>query len=215
MPLLAVQIATVAMLMRSVALDRWITVAACLFLLAGSAAGAHGRTWGVALAFLLGITFLGICALGIAPPMFALLGFLAIRPFVRMFRHFLQFDRSAAILLASGAAGLGAAGALAWKSYAFDLFAAIPMLAPSLHPHHAFFVLAIGGAASVAGLLQSRSSSRESAAEPTAPKVRVGSTMAASSSSSDAAATDAAAFTELDAAEESDSDERLKMARSS
>ncbi|MFO0738296.1 MAG: hypothetical protein U0270_20555 [Labilithrix sp.] len=173
MPLLAMQVATVATLMRSVALDRWITVAACLVLLAASAAGSRGRTWGVALAFPLGVTFLGICALGIAPPWFALLGLLAIRPFMRMWRHFFAFDRGATVLLTSAATALGAAGAVAWKTYAHALFQAVPALVPSIYPHHGVLVLAIGALASVAGLLQGRAEERADAAQPAAARVRI------------------------------------------
>jgi hypothetical protein len=175
LPLTAIQFATVAMLMRSVALDRWITVAACLLLLAGSVAGARGRTWGVALAFLIGITFVSIWMLGIAPGWFALVGLLAARPFARMFRHFLRFDWGAAAMLASGATVLGAALGVAWKAFAHDLFAALPLLIPSLEPHHGALVAAIGAAGTVAAIRQARQEKKTATAEtePVATRVRI------------------------------------------
>lgn len=171
--LTGVQIATVATLMRSVALDRWITVAACLLLLAGANAAVRGRTWGVALAFLIGITFVSIWALGIAPGWFALVGLLAIRPFARLFRNFVRFDWQAAALLTSGATILGTAGAVVWKTFAHELFAAFPLLVPSFSPHHGFAVIAIGAAATLMMARQWRAEGTRVASEP--ERVRIAS----------------------------------------
>jgi hypothetical protein len=158
---MAVQLVTVAMLMRSVALDRWITVAASLLLLAASSAAVRGRTWGVAVAYLIGITFMTLCGLGIAPLFFALLGALAIRPFARVFRHLLDFDRGAAATLAVGATALGGAAGLAWKGFAHSLFNAFPAFVPSLYPHHGWLVAAIGAASTLLILRQHRAAPRE------------------------------------------------------
>lgn len=160
-PLTALQVATVATLMRSIALDRWITVAASLLLLTGAYAASRERTWGVALSYMLGVTFVGIALLGVAPAWFGILGFLAIRPFARMFRHLLRFDRGAALLLASGASLLGIAGAMGWKGFALDLFAAFPALVPSLHLHHLPLVATVGAVASFLALRRVRAEERE------------------------------------------------------
>ena len=139
--LFTVQMATFAMLLRSVALDRWITFAASILLLVATIAAHRGRTWGVALSFTLGVTFAGVALLGIAPMWFSLVGILAARPFLRMLRHFVRFDRGATAVLATLAAGAGALGAVAWREYAFSLFQAFPSLRPSLHPHHGLVLL--------------------------------------------------------------------------
>lgn len=152
--------------MRSVALDRWISVAACLLLLAGTWAGARGKTWGVTLAFLVGITFVSIWMLGIAPGWFALVGLLAIRPFVRLFRHFLRFDWAAAALLASGTTVIGAAAAVAWKAFAIDLFNAFPLLVPSFEPQHGLAVAGIGAAATLMAVRHWRDAEIRVATEP-------------------------------------------------
>jgi hypothetical protein len=141
---------TFATLLRSVALDRWITVAASILLLLAAHAAQRGRTWGVGLSFALGVTFAGLWALGIAPIWFAIVGVLAARPFVSLFRHFSRFDRGAAALLAVLAAGLGGLAAVAWQHYALALFRAFPFLTPSAYPHHGLAVLAmIAGAFAV------------------------------------------------------------------
>ncbi len=93
--------------------------------------------------------FTGVWALGIAPPWFALVGFLAARPFARLFSHFYRFDRGAAMMLAVLGVGVGSAGAFAWKQFAFDLFSTFPSLIPSAYPHHGLAILGIVAAFAV------------------------------------------------------------------
>lgn len=174
--LVVLQLATIATLVRSVALDRWITVAASLLLLGATFAARRGRTWGVAAAFTVGVTFLGLWSQGVGTPWFALVGILAVRPFLRLFRHFLRFDRGAATLLAAVATALGIGGAVAWKAYAFALFEAFPALMPSLYPHHGMAIAAMLGGIGVAShLLHRRPAAATGAVAPeeALPEARV------------------------------------------
>lgn len=149
-------------------------MAVCLVLYGASSAAVRGRTWGVALAAAIGVTFLTIWTLGIAPGAFALVGFLALRPFLRMFRHFLAFDRSAAMALAAGAATLGGAAGVAWKAWAHHLFAAVPALLPALHPHHAALAAAAGAAGVAGTLYRHRSLFVRDTSSSVAARVRIG-----------------------------------------
>lgn len=112
-------------------------------LLGATYAVQRGRTWGVALSFTLGVMLAGVAALGIAPLWFAFVGLLAMRPFASAFPLFTRFDRGAAVTLAALASGIGAVGAVAWKEYAFALFRALPLLSPSIYPHHGLALLAL------------------------------------------------------------------------
>jgi hypothetical protein len=141
--LVLVQLAAFGTLLRSVALDRWISVAVSVLLIGAALAAQRGRTWGVALSFALGATFFGVWALGIAPLFFAFVGVLAMLPFGRLYRHFAGFDRGAAAVLAVAASSAGLVSAVAWKAWALDLFRALPLLTPSLYPHHGIVVLAM------------------------------------------------------------------------
>jgi hypothetical protein len=69
-------------------------------------------------------------------------------PFVRAWRAFERFDAGAAKLLAVLAASSGIFLAFLWKTIAWSLFAAMPLLMPSRYPHHgiALLVLAAAGA---------------------------------------------------------------------
>jgi len=145
-------VATFLTLLRSVALDRWITVAATVVLLVATAALGRGRTWGVALSLLMGAMLFGVWALGIAPAWFAFLGLLAAAPFVSLARDFARFDRSATAWLSALAVGLGSLGAAAWKGGALALFRAVPLLAPSVYPHHGLVVAALAATAAALAL---------------------------------------------------------------
>ncbi len=188
------ELATFLLLLRSVAFDRWITVAASVVLLVAVHAAQRGRTWGVALSATVGITFAGLWALGIAPLWFVLVGLLALRPFGRLWPIFARFDRGAAVALAALVTGVGTLGALAWKAWAVDLFRAFPLLEPSVYPQHGIALLALAGGGLVARhLLRPKApvaQQDEASAEPA--RVRVATEQALSS------AEDAVAMEELE-----------------
>ena len=125
------QVLAAATLLRSIAYERWITVAAASLLIAGTLAAQRGRTWGVALSFVVAVWFPVAAMIGIAPAWFIGVGLAAATPFLQLWRSFTKFDRGASILFASLATSLGVAAAVAWKSVASTLFTAFPWLAPS------------------------------------------------------------------------------------
>lgn len=164
-----------ATLIRSVAFDRWITVAASLLLILGATAALRGRTWGTALSLASAIAFPVAWAIGIAPPWFVFVGLIGALPFVLASGALARFDRSATAWLAGLAAGLGALGAVAWKLVAWDLFAAFPALRPSVFPQHGLAVLGLLAFGMVAIVAASRSSARDRRriAPPDAPRMRI------------------------------------------
>lgn len=141
--ILLVQLVSIATLMRSVALDRWITVFASLMLLLGAAAAKRNRAWGVALMFAQAIAFPVAFMIGIAPPWFCLVGAIGMIPFMLTAPGFAKVDRGATRLLASIALAGGSLGAILWKYVAYSVFEAFPSLAPSITPQHGFITAAI------------------------------------------------------------------------
>lgn len=141
--ILAVQLVTIATLMRSVAFDRWITILASLVLLVGAAAAKRNRAWGVALMFAQAAAFPVAFMIGIAPAWFCLVGAVGMIPFLLTAPGFARVDRGATRLLASLAFAGGALGAIVWKKIAWDVFEAIPFFWPSGYPHHGWIVAAI------------------------------------------------------------------------
>lgn len=135
------QLVATATLLRSIALDRWITVLASLLILGGTLAASRGRTWGLGLAFAAAVAFPASVFIGIAPLWFGLVGWAGAWPFLLSYRALARFDRSAATALTTVAALGGFLGAVCWKAYAFDVFRALPILTPSLHPHHGLALL--------------------------------------------------------------------------
>lgn len=142
-----VQLVSVLTLMRSIAFDRWITVLASVLLLVGAAAAKKGRAWGVALMFAQAAAFPVAVLIGIAPPWFALVGILGSLPFLLTSGAFARVDKGATRVLAALAMMGGAAGAVAWKHYAWSVFQSIPALLPSTRPHHGFIVAAVAALA--------------------------------------------------------------------
>jgi hypothetical protein len=193
--LLVAQLVGVATLLRSIAYDRWITVLASLVLIGGAAAAQRGRTWGIGLAFAAAMAFPVAFAIGIAPAWFCLVGLAGAWPFALTARPFARFDKGATMLLAAIAASAGAAGAIAWKEFAWTIFRTFPSLRPSIDAQHGLAVAAT--VAVVVGALAGRSRGR---ATSEGPRVRV----AESLSAGDALATersealDDAAYAELD-----------------
>ncbi|MDB4940826.1 MAG: hypothetical protein JWP97_360 [Labilithrix sp.] len=145
-----VQIVGVLTLLRSVALDRWVTVLASLVLLAGATAARRNRSWGVLLALAAASAFPVAFLIGIAPPWFMLVGLVGARPFLLSSRAFARFDKGAAALLAGLAVSFGAAGAVLWKEVVWPVFLEHPMLWPSRYPHHGVWLLPLLAVAIVA-----------------------------------------------------------------
>ncbi len=145
--LVLVQLVSVLTLMRSIAFDRWITVLASLILLLGAAAAKRGRAWGVALTFAQAMAFPVAVLIGIAPPWFCLVGVAGALPFLLTSGAFARVDKGATRMLAALAMMGGAAGAVAWKHYAWSVFQAVPALLPSTRPHHGFVVAAVAALA--------------------------------------------------------------------
>lgn len=134
--LVAAQLVGAATLLRSIAYDRWITVIAAVLLIAGATAAQRGRAWGVALAFAAAAAFPVAFAIGIAPAWFCLVGLIGALPFALTSRAFARVDKGATALLTVLAASTGAAGAIAWKQYAWDVFEMFPSWMPSREAQH-------------------------------------------------------------------------------
>lgn len=169
--LVAAQLVGAATLLRSVAYDRWISVLAAALLIVGATAARRGRSWGVGLAMAAGAAFPVAWAIGIAPPWFCLVGIAGALPFAIASRAFARFDRGATILLASLAASAGAAGALAWKEYAWSIFMRFPITRPSFEPQHALLLMTLT-TVMTALFVMDRIGHRGALAE--GPRVRVG-----------------------------------------
>lgn len=141
--LVGAQVVGFATLLRSVAFDRWITVLAALLMVVGATAALRGRTWGVVLAFASAAAFPVAWAIGIAPMWFVYVGVIGALPFLLASGAMARVDRKATMILAALAASAGALGAILWKAVAWDLFAAVPALRPSMLPQHGLAVLAL------------------------------------------------------------------------
>jgi hypothetical protein len=172
---LVVQVVAALTLLRSIALDRWITVFAAAMLLFGAyVASRRGPVWSLALLFALGGAFTTAFFVGIAPMWFCLVGVVAARPLLQAWRALTREDSGAAKLLAAGALGSGALGALAWKSFALDLFRAFPALTPSFYPNHGFVVAGLAAAfAAIAGVSYLRNRRADAAARIEEPRLRI------------------------------------------
>lgn len=168
--LYATQAVAFLTLLRSVALDRWITVLASVILFFAATAAHRGRSWGVGVAFGQAVAFAAAWAFGIAPPWFAVVGLVGALPAVFASRALARLDKTATVLLATLAASVGALGALAWKEIAWSVFTTFPSLWPSRYPHHGFALLMLlaGGAAALGAALK-----REKAHEAAEDGVRV------------------------------------------
>ncbi len=129
-------------LLRSIAFDRWATVVAALLLITGTIAAERGRTWGVVLAFAVGMFFPVAFLIGIAPIWFVLVGLAAAWPFLKLWPSFTRIDRGAAMWLAGLATAFGAAGAVGWKVLSWPIIKLFPGLAPSFYPQHGLALLA-------------------------------------------------------------------------
>lgn len=163
-------VAGLGMLLRSIAYDRWISVAAAALLLTGVAAARRNRTWGIALAFAASAAFPTFVAIGIAPPWFLIVGALGMLPFALASRAFARFDKGATVLLAAVGASLGALVALGWNAIAPWLFTNVPLVSPSYYAQHGLLVAAVAGAALAASL---RGKKRDR--DPSdAPRMRIG-----------------------------------------
>ena len=134
-------------LLRSVAYDRWITVLVSVLLIVAARAAMRGRTWGVGLALAAGVWFTSAWAIGIAPMWFAIVGVLAVVPFMKTWRALARFDQGATALLAGIAAVSGAFVAIAWKKVAWSLFMSVPLLRPSAEAQHGLALTALVAAA--------------------------------------------------------------------
>lgn len=140
--LLIAQVLAAATLLRSIAYDRWVTVVAAVLLIAGTMAAQRGRTWGVVLAFAVGVWFPVAFWIGIAPIWFAVVGLAAAWPFMQLWRSFARFDRAAATTLAAIATGMGIAGAVTYQKIAFPLMKLFPALLPSAYAQNGLAVAA-------------------------------------------------------------------------
>ncbi len=139
-----------ATLLRSIAYDRWITVLASVLLLLGAMAAQRGRTWGVGLALGAAVAFPVAWAIGIAPAWFCAVGVIGALPFLIASRAFARFDKGATALLAIAAASAGAAGALAFKQFAWSIFTTFPSWAPSVEAQHGLALTALVATVAVA-----------------------------------------------------------------
>lgn len=91
----------------------WCTVAASVALLVGAGAGLRGRTWGVLLAAVSGMSFLGAWAVGIAPPEYIGIALAGFAPMLAVSPRLFGFDAKAATVAVALAVAIGAAAALA------------------------------------------------------------------------------------------------------
>jgi hypothetical protein len=161
------------LLLRSVAFDRWMTVAVAVLMLVGVRAAMRERTWGVVLAFAAAVWLPAAVFLGMAPPWFLLAGVLGMLPFLKTWPSLRALDKGAASLLATLAGGLGVAGALAWKSFAPALFWSVPALRPTFLPGHGFAVAAILALAATLAVRDRRARDRALAGSAGSGGVRV------------------------------------------
>jgi glucan phosphoethanolaminetransferase (alkaline phosphatase superfamily) len=157
--LVVLQLVGFATLLRSIAFDRWITVLASLFLLAGAAAAQRGKTWGVGIAFAAAAAFPVAFAIGIAPAWFCLVGLAGALPLLLTYRSLARFDKGATMILTGIAGAAGAAMAMAWKETAWSVFEAFPSLRPSLETQHGLALTAT--LAVVVAVVASRRSKKE------------------------------------------------------
>ncbi len=134
--LVTAQLVGAATIIRSVAFDRWITVLAAAILVAGAVAAERGRTWGIALSLAAASAFPVAWLIGIAPMWFCFVGVAGAMPFLHALPAFKRFDRGATATLAAFSVALGAGGAILWKNLALSVFSAVPLLRPSIYPHH-------------------------------------------------------------------------------
>lgn len=170
------EVVAIITLLRSVALDRWVTVVMAGLLLLGASVAQRGKSWGVALALAAGAWFPVAFLLGIAPSWFMAIGALAAVPFVHAAKAFVKLDRAATWVLASTAISLGTIGAFAWKQAAWSVFEAVPMLRPGLFPQHGL-LLAVAAAVSIVAVRMGRASSEDGAAlrvSANGPSPRIG-----------------------------------------
>ncbi|MBL9022852.1 MAG: hypothetical protein JNL21_11690 [Myxococcales bacterium] len=150
--LLALEIVAFAILLRSVAFDRWITVLVSALLLASAFAAGRGKAWGVVGALMMSTFFPVAFVLGMAPAWFVVVGALGALPFAMTWRAFARADRGATAWLAGIGATAGSALAFLWKTMAWPLFLTFPALFPSARPGHGLLVsaLLVAGAAAAA-----------------------------------------------------------------
>lgn len=111
--ILVVLVVTTWVLFRSVLLERWVTVIACIGLYAGAFATIRGRTWGVLVLLAFGASFAAAAALSIGPLWFVAVTLAAAAPALVLSPHMFRFDRLAAaaaitIALLWGTAAAGA-----------------------------------------------------------------------------------------------------------
>jgi hypothetical protein len=184
--LIAAQVVSIATLFRSVVYERWITVLASFLLLVGASAALRGRTWGIGVSLAAATAFPAAWLLGIAPPWFALVGWIGALPFMLSLRAMAQFDKGATALGAT-LAGVGAIGsAITFKAAAPWLFSTFPSLRPSWEAGNIWWalfittvalVLAISSGAKRAALASSSTEvhTRSAAAASEASRVRVAS----------------------------------------
>ena len=172
--LLLAQLVGFLTLLRSVAFDRWITVVASALLVTGAIAALRGRTWGLALSLASAAAFPVAWAIGIAPFWFVWVGAIGALPFILASHALKRFDRQATTLLAALAVSAGGLTAVAWKYFAWDLFAMFPFLWPSWAPNHGLAVLALLGAGVAGGVAQHRHLRRERVrVAPVEPRARI------------------------------------------
>ena len=161
--LVTAQVLGLFTLLRSVAFDRWMTVAVSLALVAGARAALRGRTWGLLLSFAAALWFPAAFLLGMAPPWFVLIGVLGALPLVKSWRALSAHDggaAKAAALVSSSAAAFGAVG---WKVLAPSLFAAVPAMRPAFFPGHGVALAAIVATAAIVAVRDRRASAAREA----------------------------------------------------
>lgn len=108
------QLAAWATVIRSVVLERWITVLGAAMLLKGASAALRQRTWGLGLSLAGGAGFGAAALLGMAPDWFWCIAVLGAAPFVIVLRPLVRFGGLATAVLALGAIAAGGAAAALW-----------------------------------------------------------------------------------------------------
>jgi len=141
--LLATQAVAFATLARSVAYERWFTVALASLMIIGAFAAMRHRTWGVLLSFATAATFAALSFVGIAPLWFLGVGLIGAVPFLLTSDALSRFDRRATSVLTGVALGVGAAAAVVWKAIAWSVFQAFPILWPSVGAQHGLATAAV------------------------------------------------------------------------